>query len=265
MPANEMRQRLDKGEVLYGMGNMLPASGLIEGMTKGWDLVWIDTQHGQFNYRDALHACQAAMAVRKYTMIRPPGQCPDLLGQYADLASDAMMVPMVDNVEQAKAINGALRFPPLGQRSYGGRRVCDLWGRDYYKESDLIFIAQIETIGAVERAGEIAAVEGVDALFFGPDDMRVSMGISVNTPVIEHPKLREAMGRVAEAAKAAGKFAGIVAVAPEAATVAKEMGYQLIIGGADIVLLRTAAAAKIAELKGEAPAAPAKASGSSYA
>ena len=95
--------------------------------------------------------------------------------------------------------------------------------------------------------------------------MRVSMGISVNTPVIEHPKLREAMGRVAEVAKAAGKFAGIVAAAPEAAAVAKEMGYQLIIGGADIVLLRIAAAAKLVELKGEAPSAPAKPTGSSYA
>jgi 4-hydroxy-2-oxoheptanedioate aldolase len=159
------------------------------------------------------------------------------------------MVPMVNDAEQAKAVVNALRFAPLGARSYGGRRVIDVGGRMYYKEQELLIVAQVETAESVANSAAIIATKGIDVLFFGPDDMKTQLGLPINTPITESQELREGMAKVARAAKDAGKFAGCVAGNPAALLMSVEMGYQLIVGGGDIVFLRDGSARKIEELR----------------
>jgi 2-keto-3-deoxy-L-rhamnonate aldolase RhmA len=103
---------------------------------------------------------------------------------------------------------------------------------------------------SVENASDIISTEGVGCLFFGPDDMKVQMGIPVNTPVLENKRLLDAMARTAQAAREAGKFAGTVASDKDTLRVALEMGYRMIVGGSDIVFLRTLAAQRLKELRG---------------
>jgi 2-keto-3-deoxy-L-rhamnonate aldolase RhmA len=77
------------------------------------------------------------------------------------------------------------------------------------------------------------------------------MGIDINTPLTEHPQLRRAMERTAEAALAAGKFCGTVTIGPAAARMAVDMGYRLLAGGGDSLFIRTCSAQRLAELRGE--------------
>ncbi len=249
MRSNVLFEKLRAGQIALGLANMYPAAGIVEGMCRGWDFVWIDGQHGQFGYDSMLHAQRAAEAIGVDTLLRVPTHDHGLLGLFADLSPSAVMVPMVNTPEQAANVVNALRFPPLGMRSYGGRRVIDLDGREFYLERDLLVVAQIETLEAVEHVDAIAATDGIDALFFGPDDMKVQMQIPVNTPIVENDALLEALHRTADSARKVGKFAGTVTPAPDALAKAKEMGYQLLVGGGDIAFLRVAAAERLSQLR----------------
>ena len=142
-----------------------------------WDFLWIDGQHGPFSYDSALTAVRTTDLVGTDSLLRVPGQEHSLLGLYADMLPSAMMVPVVNTPEQAKAVVDATRFPPLGNRSYGGRRPIDFLGRDYYMGEGLVLVLQIETPEAVENAAAIAALEGVDALFLGADDLKIQLGV----------------------------------------------------------------------------------------
>ena len=92
----------------------------------------------------------------------------------------------------------AARFAPLGSRSFGGRRIIDLYGRDYVHIANQrqLLIAQIETPQAVQCAEQIAAVDGIDILFFGPDDIRVCLQLPMDAPLTA-AATRDAVGRTA--------------------------------------------------------------------
>jgi len=250
MGSNVLLEKIRRGEVVLGLTLMYPGAGIIEGMCRGWDFVWIDGQHGQLSYDSVLEAVRAADATGVASMVRVPGHEYGILGPIADLDPAAIMVPMVNTPEDAQTVVRGLRFPPLGERSFGGRRVIDHHGREYYQTCELMVVAQIETLEAVENAEQIAAIEGIDALFFGPDDMKVRMGLPINTPPAEHPQLRQAMERTARAARSAGKAVAGVATTAQAVQAARSMGYQMFAAGADVAFLRVAAADRLAEMRG---------------
>ncbi len=260
---NKFLSRLRAGETLLGVCNALPAPGVIEVMYKGWDFMWIDGQHGSFGYENLYNAVVMSQLHGIETLLRVPGHHPGILGPMADISPSALMIPIVNTVDEARAIVSALTFPPKGTRSYGGRRPIDLYGRDYYTQRELMVVCQIETVEAVQNAADMAKIEGLHALFFGPDDMKLQMGIPINTGLTESKPLQEAARTTAKAARDAGKFAGIVAPTGEAAALAREMGYQIIVGGADVGFIRTLAPQKLTELKTALTAAGNKAKGGS--
>ena len=249
MATNNFWEKMQAGEICLGLGIMYPAAGIIEGMCAGWDFVWIDGQHGQLSYDSCLAAVHAAGAAGLDTVLRVPGHEYGIIGPLHDLAPSALMIPMVNSAEDAKRVVEATQFHPLGKRSYGGRRVIDCHGREYVRERKTVIIAQIETLEAMERVEEIVQTEGVDMVFFGPDDAKVQMGLAMDTKVHEHETMRAAMAETAQAARRAGKFAGTVAGTADAVRVAVDQGYSCLVGGSDIGFLRTSAEAKLAELR----------------
>ncbi len=253
MESTRLRQRLVNGEILLGLSNNYPSASLIETIGSMWDFLWIDGQHGQFSYDSALTAVRTTDLVGTDSLLRVPGQEYSILGLYADMLPSAMMVPVVNTPEQAKAVVDATRFPPLGNRSYGGRRPIDSLGRDYYLGDGLVLVLQIETPEAVENAAAIAALEGVDALFLGADDLKIQSGVPVNAPNLETKVVVEAMEKVARAAKDAGKISGCVAGTPEQVKYSADLGYQLIATGGDMGLLREACREKIEQIRKVVP------------
>lgn len=244
------REKAADGEVLLGLCNMYPAPGIIEGMAPGWDFVWIDAQHGEMDYRAVFHAIQAAQLTGVATIVRVPGHEPGIMGPFADLSPTVIMVPLVNTPEEAQAVSQALHFPPLGNRSFGARRAIDLHGRAYCREHQPLILAQVETRRSLEHAAAIAAVEGIDGLMFGPDDMKMDMGLPGTTQVTEETELKEAMAQTARAARNAGKFAACIAATPETLSMALDMGYRVIVAASDSSLLRAGATRLLEQYRG---------------
>lgn len=262
METDRLLTKLRQGETVLGVCNMYPASGIVEGMCEGWDFVWLDGQHGEMDYAALLHAMQAADAMGLETVLRVPGHEHSVLGMYADLDPTVVMVPMVNTAEQARHLVAGLRFAPLGARSYGGRRIIDRRGGDFYLKRQWGVVAQTETIEGLRNAAAIIATEGIDGLFFGADDMKIQMGIPVSKPTLECPEILDALRQTARATRAAGKWCGCIAASREVLAATVEMGYRMLVGGSDIMFLRTAAAAQLRQLRaglatdGPAPTAP---------
>jgi len=222
----------------FGLAIMYPAAGIVERIAPDWDWIWIDGQHGEFSYPDIIAAVRACDFRARPAVVRVPGLDAGAIGVALDMGAAGVMVPQVDTPEQARTAVEASRFAPLGRRSFGGRRVIDLYGREYADEPALqpLLICQIESPGAVACASRIAATEGVDVIFFGPDDMSLKKGFRMAQPRAEDVFDAE-LRAVALAARDAGKVAGGVFTTDKSVRKALELGYRLIVSGADVGLL----------------------------
>lgn len=249
LPGDAFREAPRNGRVMLGLCHTYPAAGIVEGMCRGWDFVWIDCQHGQLDLRAAGDSLRAADAIGVPALLRVPGHEPSELARFADLAPAALMVPMVNTPDEAERIVKAVRFAPRGERSYGGRRVIDLHGRGYYQQADPALVVQIETEAAAHAAAAIARIDGVDGLFFGPDDMKVSLGLPIDASPVDEPRLAEAMRSTAQAACDANKLAAVVAATEPAAKLAIEMGYHALVAGGDNTFLRARAAERLEAMR----------------
>ncbi|QDT00403.1 HpcH/HpaI aldolase family protein [Adhaeretor mobilis] len=234
---NQLSERLRNKEPLLGFYYGYPAEGILETIGPGWDFVWIDGQHGQLSFGDALSAVRAASWLGLETVLRVPTHDPGLLSQYADTAPSAMMIPQVDSAEMATAIVRALRFPPQGNRSYGGRRVIDVNGHDYYRSSEPLIMAQIESRIGLKNVEQIVAVDGIDGLFFGCDDFKLSLGLPIETCAAENESIQIARGNTARAAQSADKWSG-TSIGVSELSAHLDMGYQLLAIGSDVGFLR---------------------------
>lgn len=226
-------EKLKKGEVVYGLANVYPASSIIENLCQDWDFVWIDVQHGQHTFDSVLHALQAAKAVETDTVVRVYENSYGVIGRYLDLAPTAMMFPMINTVEQAKQIIDFSYTKPIGSRSFGGRRVIDLYGRTYHIDRKPFIIAQVETKEAVENCEDIIALDGIDMLFVGAADLKLDMRIPLCESVLENEELFAVMERVMKAAKSHNKYCGCVMINVDDIKKITKMGYQLIACGTD--------------------------------
>ena len=234
---NELRASLAAGPQL-GLCIMYPAPGIVERIGPDWDWLWIDGQHGELDYNDILAAVRAGELVHRPAVVRVPGHEAGGIGKALDTCAAGIMVPMVDDADQARQIVQAAKFPPLGSRSYGGRRPIDRVGRGYANpdQEQPLLVCQIETPRGLENAEAIAAVDGVDALFFGPDDMALRAGLPMDAPRPDGC-FDDAHRKVAQAARSCEKLAGGVFRTPTALRFAVEIGYRLIVSAADVLFL----------------------------
>ena len=244
-------EALRAGEMKLGIYLTYPAPGILEAVAADWDWFWLDDQHGQLGYDTLLHCVRAADAVQTPPVVRVRDHSFASIGPVLDMDCAGIIVPMVNSVEQARQVVANAKFPPLGQRSYGGRRVIDLGGRDYWataNESQLL-IVQIETAQAVENIEEIVAVPGVDGIFFGADDLKQSLGLPMDTPSSE-PAIAERMERAAVATAAAGKIPGAAAATtPEWTRRLQDMGFTLVACTGDEALIRDNSSLKAAQIR----------------
>ena len=238
MSTRSLRKKMKSGGILLGISVMYPSPGVIERIGSDWDWVWIDGQHGELSYESILACVRACDHARTAPIIRVPSHDYGTIGQALDMCAAGVMVPMVDNAEKAKAIVESAKFPPLGGRSFGGRRLIDLYGRKYAHTAneDTLLIVQIETKEGLSNVKKIAAIPGVDVLFFSPDDMAMQESMSMDKP--RKPDVfKDAMARLASAAINAGKFAGTVTTSPKLLEIAIKMGYQMCAAIADVTIL----------------------------
>jgi len=235
---NTLLRKLRERNIALGYSSAFPHPGLVELTSRYWDFVWLCSQHGYHDYNSIYHCMLAAEKWDVATVVRVPGHEPDYLSRVMDLAPSAIMIPQVNNVEEARAISKAVCFPPDGGRSYGGNRAISLYGWDYYKEKHTLIIAQIESEEAVKNAAEIINMPGIDMLFFSDNDMRLSMGVPFGADERDIPNYVPHMQTVVKACLDCGKLAGLVAVSDFVLRTAIEAGFTAIVVAGDHLFLR---------------------------
>lgn len=218
----------------------------------GYDCVLIDMEHGAGSFLDAVPLLHAVQGRACAPLVRVPSNDPVAIKKALDLGVAGLMIPAVGTLAQAEAAVRACRYPPRGERGMAASivRAADygLRWRDYAAEADqkLLVMCQIESGEAVRNAAAIAQVDGVDLLFIGPFDLSANLG-HLGEP--DHPEAMAAIAQVEAAAKAAGAGLGGIPTPGRPAAELLAAGYNLVLADADVVLLRDAARASLADLR----------------
>lgn len=246
---NELWERLKAGQKVYGFSVNFPSPSMIECIAPGWDYVWLDGQHGLMGYQELLSLGIAARAAQISAIIRSPGHDFSVLGPLMDLCPQGLMVPMVNNEEEAKEIAACLQFPPKGRRSFWNTRMIQIAGDIYYREKTTLVIAQIETAEGVRNVDGIIGTEGIDVLMYGPADLGLSYGLEPGSSRKEYACMAHAAEEVMRAARSVGKYSMFIAGDVREARELEEMGADIIVCGSDYGFLKESAGRTLAELK----------------
>lgn len=211
----------------------------------GLDWLLIDMEHAANSLESVLVQLQVAAAYPVTPMVRVAVADPVIIKQVLDLGAQNLLVPMISSADQARSVVQAMHYPPRGRRGVGSALArSGRWNRveGYLANgSDHVSVTvQVETAEAVEAAGEIAAVDGVDAVFVGPSDLAASMGLLGQQ---SHPDVVAAVLRTFEAVHAAGRPVGVNAFDPEVAQNYLDAGADFVLVAADVSILARGAEA----------------------
>ena len=148
----------------------------------GYDWILLDMEHSANNVRSVLSQAQAIEAKNKSeVLVRPSWNDPVKIKPLLDCGFNSLVIPMVNNVEDAKKAVMACYYPPKGIRGVAMSQRGNDYTRDknYFENIDdnICLIPQLETVKSIKNISGIANVDGVTALFIGPADLSADMGI----------------------------------------------------------------------------------------
>lgn len=219
----------------------------------GFDWLLLDAEHSPYGLETVTSLLRTVSPYPATPVVRIPVNDTVLIKQYLDLGAQNLMIPMVHNAEQAEKAVAAMHYPPRGVRGIGAAlaRSSRFNGvADYLnKASETVSLTvQVESAEAVENAADIAAVDGVDAVFIGPSDLAASMGLLGQQ---QHPDVLAAVDKTFQAVRDAGKLVGINAFNLEQAQAYVDAGASFVCIGADVQQLAGATRGLVEKFKGE--------------
>jgi 4-hydroxy-2-oxoheptanedioate aldolase len=252
--AFSIAQRLRAGETIHVGWAVQGVPIMAEALARaGFEIVNLDQQHGLFDIDTTLAGIAAVRAAGATPSVRIP------LGSFArasralDFGAEIVIAPMINTVEDARALVSATKYPPLGERSWGPGRALMSNGMamtDYLaqaNEGTLVF-AMIETRTAIANVDAILATAGIDGVFVGPSDL--SIALSDGSSLDPNGKaVDEASDKIVAAAKKAGKIAGAYTGSPARANDQAARGFRFIAVGSDGIFLQSGAEAAFKALK----------------
>jgi 2-keto-3-deoxy-L-rhamnonate aldolase RhmA len=204
------------------------------------DFIVIDTEHTPIGLETLQKLIHAIESVGNGTepLVRLPGNNPIAVKRTLDTGASAVMVPMVDTATEAEQFIAAATYPPDGDRGIGGSRATgygvNLPEHVESVDREISLIAQIESITAVENAGEIAAVDGIDALFIGPSDLSAAVGSFGDT---SDDEFVECIRTARDAAHDEDVAIGVFEPHPENIENWSSLGFDYVVAGKDTLHL----------------------------
>ncbi|MGV9709789.1 HpcH/HpaI aldolase family protein [Gordonia sp. NPDC003424] len=213
----EFVARVRRREPMVGYWLLADSAVMAERLARvGYDYLCLDQQHGLMGYReirDGLMAIDAGSTLgsqRTFGLVRTRSNDHACIGQALDAGAVGVIVPMVDDAHAAADAVRNAKYPPYGRRSFGPMRAELRLGPDLGTVNDsTLVVVMIETAAGLANVEEIAAVDGVDALYVGPYDLTLAMGGGdPSDPLAEGPRA-EALSRILRAGHDAGKAVGI--------------------------------------------------------
>ena len=251
--ANKLKQGWKDGRGAVNGWLAIPHAFAAEVMAQaGWDSLTVDMQHGVQDYLSAV-ACFQGMQPHGVTpMVRVPWNEPGIIGKVLDAGALGVICPMINTREQAESLVAACRYPPLGARSFGPIRA-GIYGQagpgwTDTSNADVICMPMIETVQALDNLEAILDVPGIDAVYVGPGDLGLSLGL-VPRLDREEPQVLEIYDRILKQTAKRGIYAGIHCGSAEYAARAQGMGFKLTTIMNDSGLLLTAARAAVAHVR----------------
>ncbi len=243
MRTNKLREIWAEGGTAVNGWLHIPSSWSAEVMAHaGWDSVTVDLQHGLSGYQASVTMLQAIATTNAVPMARSTWNDPAQIMRLLDAGAYGIICPMINTRAEAEAFVGACRYPPLGYRSLGPTRARVYAGADYAQNANetIIALAMVETQQAMDNLQEILAAPGLDGVFVGPGDLRLSLtgkfGMDLSDPI-----LLGALQQIAEVTRENGHVAGIWVPDAETGQKMKQLGYQLITVSTDTRMLTSAA------------------------
>lgn len=249
MRTNTVKAKWAAGEVTYGGWLSIANSFSAEVMAnQGFDWLCVDMQHGVVDYADAVTMLQVIGSTPTIPIVRVPWNEPGIIGKMLDAGAMGVIIPMVNSVEEAEAAVRACRYFPQGARSYGPTRASYYAGADYFggANKEIACIPMIETKQAVERLDDILAVPGIDAVYVGPADLSITLGLPPG--MANEGAFEEARVLIAKKCLEHGVTPGIHANASLAEKHAAA-GYRMITVSGDAVAMAAQAAADIRSVR----------------
>ena len=231
-----IHDRLVAGERLFGTWCNLASSITVEmAGIAGFDWILIDLEHGSGDYGALVAQVQAASATAAAPIVRIAWNDPVMFKRVLDLGVAGVMVPYVQNADEARQAVRAMRYPPAGVRGVASLTRATAFGTgfgEYFARAnhELLTIVQIETSAGVEHAEQIAAVDGVDVLFVGPLDLSTSLGIQGQ---YTNPSFLDAVDAVVSAAAKHGKASGVLTLDSTMLAAMLERGMTFVAHGSD--------------------------------
>lgn len=217
---------------------------------QGFDALTVDLQHGFQDFAIATLQFQAISTTNVVPLarVRELGEV-DVV-RMLDLGAMGIICPLVNSAEDARRLVRAAKYPPYGDRSFGPHRQLLYSGADYPAAANdqIALIAMIETREGLDNVAEIAAVDGIDALYIGPADLSLNLGFPPGFEP-DQPEMQAAFNSVLAACRSAGKVAGIHC---GSAVFARRMiagGFQLVTVLNDAKLMAQAASKVVADVK----------------
>ena len=244
---NNVREKLARNEVVASMTVRLVGSVEIAHVAHaaGFDSLYVDLEHSSFSLETTSQICIAALGVGITPLVRVPALTPDYVSRVLDGGALGVIAPHVVSADAACAVVAAAKFPPVGERSNAGSlphlAYRSLPAAEAYAALNdaTMVIVQVETVGALERVDEIIAVDGVDIILIGLNDLLADWGIAGQ---YDHPRVAEAYGRTIAACRRHGKHAGVGGLAgrPDLMAEYVRMGARYVSTGTDLNFLLAA-------------------------
>ncbi len=234
-----LRSRLLAKDVLVGTFSAIAHPAVTEMVAgAGFDFIVIDAEHSQIDRGDLENLFRAAEAGGAPALLRVPDNDRIWIGSALDSGAAGVVVPRVSSAEDARKAVAFTRYPPDGERGVGPGRAA-AYGAKIEEAiagaNDRVVLAvQLETAEGLAKIDEIAAVEGVDAIYIGPGDLAVSLGAlgPEGRPVLER-----AIATVVASCKRHGRAVGIFNMNVEGLSAAIKQGMTFVTLASDSMLL----------------------------
>ncbi len=217
----------------------------------GFDWVCVDLQHGLVDYTDLTYMLPAISNADTTPIVRVPWNEPYEIMKALDAGAYGVIVPMVNNREEAERAADACRYPPRGHRSFGPIRAAMYGGQGYAAEANdqIACLAMIETEDGIANLDEILSTPGIDGVYIGPSDLALALGLPPRGDN-DHPRHAETVQRILDACQRHGVAAGIHTSSLAYTQRYLEMGFNLVLLGSDAGWMISGAARDLAAARG---------------
>lgn len=244
--------RIKNNEEQLGIWTQIPHIMVAENMAQsGADFLLVDGEHAPVVPQALLEFLPSTERYDVPVMYRVAWNRIELIKAAFDTGANAIMVPMVNSGEEARAAAAAAKYPPAGKRGIGAWRASKYYQNDAaYRETANArtgVVLQIETRQALQALDEIAATPGVDALFIGPADLAMSLGIPLGQL---DDQLLDACKAVTAAAKKNSIGAGIDVASLDYMPTYRKLGMGLFTYGSDFSFILDGSRAAVQQFRG---------------